>query len=108
MKLPRRLLAAGRQGEARSARRVGRNARPMVFGVARLIHCVRRFITPNPGDVLTTGTRAGVAMGARNAAGQSAPRHLKPGDSMLLGIDGLRQQRQRVVPFHDRARPNLG
>ena len=43
----------------------------MIFGVARLIHCVRRFITPNPGNVLTTGTRAGVAMGARNDDGTS-------------------------------------
>ena len=38
-------------------------------------------------------------MGLRDAQGQPAPRYLKKGDVMTLGIDGLGQQRQRVVAF---------
>jgi hypothetical protein len=47
----------------------------------------------------TTGTPPGVGMGRRDAAGQPAPVFLKAGDVMTLGIDGLGQQRQRVVAF---------
>ena len=75
------------------------NTRTMVFSVARLISYVSRFITLHPGDVLTTGTPPGVGMGRRDAAGQPAPRFLKRGDVMTLGIDGLGQQSQRVVAF---------
>ena len=75
------------------------NTRTMVFGVARLVSYVSRFITLHPGDVLTTGTPPGVGMGLRNAAGQPAPAFLKAGDVMTLGIDGLGQQCQRVVAF---------
>ena len=75
------------------------NTRTMVFSVARLISYVSRFMTLHPGDVLTTGTPPGVGMGRRDADGQPAPRYLKPGDVMTLGIDGLGQQTQRVVAF---------
>ncbi len=75
------------------------NTRTMVFGVARLISYVSRFMTLHPGDVLTTGTPPGVGMGRRDAIGQPAPRYLKPGDVMTLGIDGLGRQTQRVVAF---------
>ena len=75
------------------------DTRTMVFGVARLVSYVSRFITLEAGDVLTTGTPLGVGMGLRDAQGQPAPRYLKKGDVMTLGIDGLGQQRQRVVAF---------
>ena len=75
------------------------DTRTMVFGVARLVSYVSRFITLEAGDVLTTGTPPGVGMGLRDAQGQPAPRYLKKGDVMTLGIDGLGQQRQRVVAF---------
>jgi 2-keto-4-pentenoate hydratase/2-oxohepta-3-ene-1,7-dioic acid hydratase in catechol pathway len=75
------------------------NTRTMIFGVAKLISYVSRFITLEPGDVLTTGTPPGVGMGRRDAAGKPAPRFLKRGDVMALGIDGLGQQRQKVVAF---------
>ena len=75
------------------------NTRTMVFSVARLVSYVSRFITLHPGDVLATGTPPGVGMGWRDAAGQPAPRFLKAGDEMRLGIDGLGEQRQRVVAF---------
>ena len=75
------------------------DTRTMVFGVARLVSYVSRFITLEAGDVLTTGTPPGVGMGLRDAQGQPAPRYLKKGDVMTLGIDRLGQQRQRVVAF---------
>ena len=75
------------------------NTRTMVFNVAKLISYVSRFMTLEPGDVLTTGTPPGVGMGLRDAAGQPAPRYLKRGDRMTLGIDGLGEQQQDVVAF---------
>ena len=71
----------------------------MIFGVVRLLSYVSRFITLHPGDVLATGTPAGVGMGLRNAAGQPAPRFLRAGDEISLGIDGLGQQQQCVVGY---------
>ena len=73
--------------------------RTMIFGVARLVSYVSRFITLHPGDVLATGTPPGVGMGRRDAAGRPAPRYLRPGDVITLGVDGLGQQRQRVVAW---------
>ena len=52
-----------------------------------------------PGDVITTGTPPGVGLGMKNEKGESAPVYLKKGDVMTLGIDGLGEQRQLVVPF---------
>ncbi|MBK6614397.1 fumarylacetoacetate hydrolase family protein [Ottowia sp.] len=75
------------------------NTRHMIFGVVRLLSYVSRFITLHPGDVLATGTPAGVGMGLRNAAGQPAPRFLRAGDEISLGIDGLGQQQQCVVGY---------
>jgi 2-keto-4-pentenoate hydratase/2-oxohepta-3-ene-1,7-dioic acid hydratase in catechol pathway len=49
-----------------------------------------------PGDVITTGTPPGVALGMK------PPVWLKPGDIVTLGIQGLGEQRQRVVPFRGR------
>lgn len=73
------------------------STRTMIFGVARLVSYVSRFITLHPGDVLATGTPPGVGMGRRDAAGRPAPRYLRPGDVMTLGVDGLGVQHQRVV-----------
>ena len=75
------------------------HTRTMIFSVARLIAYTSRFITLHPGDVLTTGTPPGVGMGRRDAAGQPAPRYLKAGDVMTLGVDGLGQQRQAVLAY---------
>lgn len=61
----------------------------MVFSVAFLISYVSRFLTLKPGDVITTGTPAGV--------GLKRGRYLKPGDVMTLGVEGLGQQRQEVL-----------
>lgn len=78
------------------------STRTMIFGVARLVSYVSRFITLYPGDVLATGTPPGVGMGRRDAAGRPAPRYLRPGDVMTLGVDGLGEQRQRVLAFASR------
>lgn len=60
----------------------------MVFPLSYLISYVSRFLTLKPGDVITTGTPAGV--------GLKSGRFLKPGDVMTLGVEGLGQQRQEV------------
>ena len=63
----------------------------MVFGVPQLVSYVSHFMTLLPGDVITTGTPAGVGMGRK------PPRYLKPGDLVEATIEGLGTQRQRVV-----------
>jgi len=67
------------------------STRTMVFGVATLVSYISRFMTLEPGDIVSTGTPPGVGMG------QKPPVYLKPGDVMTLGIDGLGEQRQRCV-----------
>ena len=64
----------------------------MIFGVASLVSYVSQFMTLLPGDVISTGTPAGVALGMR-----PSPVYLKAGDVVALGIDRLGEARQRVV-----------
>jgi len=64
----------------------------MVFGVAALVSYISQFMTLLPGDVISTGTPAGVALGMR-----PAPVYLKAGDVVALGIDRLGESHQRVV-----------
>ena len=63
----------------------------MVYGVAHLIAYLSTFFTLHPGDVISTGTPPGVGMG------MTPPTYLKAGDVVTLGIEGLGEQRQRVV-----------
>jgi 2-keto-4-pentenoate hydratase/2-oxohepta-3-ene-1,7-dioic acid hydratase in catechol pathway len=63
----------------------------MIFGVAHLVSYLSRFMGLEPGDVISTGTPPGVAMGMK------PPRWLKAGDVVELGIEGLGEQRQRFV-----------
>ncbi len=79
------------------------NTRTMIFSVAKIVSYVSQFMTLLPGDVITTGTPPGVGMGMKKD-GQSAPRFLKKGDVMHLGIDGLGVQTQRVVAYAAPAR----
>lgn len=65
----------------------------LIFKVPFLISYVSRFMTLLPGDVISTGTPAGVGMGMKPA------RYLKPGDIMELGIDGLGESRQQAVAY---------
>ena len=63
----------------------------MIFGVAELVAYCSRFMTLYPGDLISTGTPPGVAMGMK-----PTPVFLKAGDEMRLGIAGLGEQRQKV------------
>lgn len=65
----------------------------MVFGVAQLVSYISRYMTLMPGDIISTGTPAGVGLG------QKPPTYLKPGDTIELGIDKLGTQRQRTVAW---------
>jgi 2,4-didehydro-3-deoxy-L-rhamnonate hydrolase len=67
------------------------NTKTMIFGVAHIVSYVSRFMTLEPGDLITTGTPPGVGMGAK-----PNPVYLKAGDVMKLGIEGLGQQQQTV------------
>ena len=69
------------------------NTRTMIFGVADLVSYVSEFMTLLPGDIITTGTPPGVG------GGMKPPTFLREGDVMALGIEGLGEQRQVVVPF---------
>jgi 2,4-diketo-3-deoxy-L-fuconate hydrolase len=63
----------------------------MIFGVAHLVSYISRYMTLMPGDIISTGTPAGVGLGQR------PPTYLKAGDVVELGIDGLGRQRQLLV-----------
>jgi 2-keto-4-pentenoate hydratase/2-oxohepta-3-ene-1,7-dioic acid hydratase in catechol pathway len=69
------------------------STKTMIFGVAKLVSYVSQFMTLMPGDVITTGTPPGVGLGMK------PPLYLKAGDVMTLGIEGLGEQHQLVVPF---------
>jgi len=75
------------------------NTRTMIFGVATLVSYVSRFLTLEPGDLITTGTPPGVGLGQK-----PQPCYLKPGDVMRLGIQKLGEQQQKLVAW----RPDRG
>jgi len=75
-------------------RRQNGSTATMIFGVAELVAYVSRFTTLWPGDLITTGTPPGVAMGMK-----PTPVYLKAGDEMRLGIAGLGEQRQKVYAW---------
>ncbi len=64
----------------------------MVFGVAHLVSYLSRFMSLQPGDIISTGTPPGVGFG------QKPPVYLQPGNVIRLGVAGLGEQRQTVVP----------
>jgi 2,4-didehydro-3-deoxy-L-rhamnonate hydrolase len=66
----------------------------MIFGVADLVSYVSHFMTLLPGDVISSGTPAGVGLGMK-----PEPRYLKAGDVVELGIEGLGESRQRVAAY---------
>jgi len=63
----------------------------MIFDVPTLVSYVSQFMTLLPGDVISTGTPAGVGLG------MNPPRYLKAGDVVELGVEGLGESRQQVV-----------
>ena len=66
------------------------NTSKMIFGVYGLVAYISQFMRLERGDVITTGTPAGVGMG------RSPPRYLLPGDIVAFGIEGLGSQGQVV------------
>ena len=70
----------------------------MIFRVPRIVSYVSEFMTLLPGDIITTGTPAGVGMGRK------PPRFLKAGDEVTAGIERLGEQRQTCRPWT----PELG
>ena len=74
------------------------NTKTMIFSCAKIVSYLSQFMTLMPGDVITTGTPPGVGLGIKKD-GKPAPVFLKKGDVVTLGIEGLGEQRQLVVPF---------
>jgi len=67
--------------------------RNMIFNCAKIVSYLSHFMTLSPGDVIPTGTPAGVGLGMK------PPRFLKPGDTMRLTVSGLGEQRQKVLAY---------
>ena len=67
------------------------STKTMIFGAAEIVSYLSRFMTLNPGDLITTGTPPGVGMGIK-----PNPVFLKPGDTMHVCIEKLGEQRQTV------------
>ena len=70
------------------------NTRTMIFTVAQVVSYLSRFMTLEPGDLITTGTPPGVGMGKK-----PLQQFLKPGDVMTLGIEKLGNQEQTVFAW---------
>ncbi|MCR9254612.1 MAG: fumarylacetoacetate hydrolase family protein [Alphaproteobacteria bacterium] len=66
----------------------------LIFAVPHLIHYVSQFYRLEPGDIIATGTPAGVGLGIK-----PEPVFLKPGDVLELGVEGLGSQRQEYRAF---------
>jgi 2-keto-4-pentenoate hydratase/2-oxohepta-3-ene-1,7-dioic acid hydratase in catechol pathway len=71
------------------------SSREMIFHSAFLVSYLSQFMSLQAGDIVTSGTPAGVGLG------QNPPTYLKPGDVVELSIDRLGTQRQAVVRYDD-------
>jgi 2-keto-4-pentenoate hydratase/2-oxohepta-3-ene-1,7-dioic acid hydratase in catechol pathway len=71
------------------------NTSNLIFRVPHIVSYLSRFMTLLSGDVISTGTPAGVGLGFK------PPQYLSPGDVVELGIDGLGAQRQLMVAYRD-------
>ena len=69
------------------------NTSTMIFTVAQIVSYLSKFMTLEPGDIITTGTPPGVGMG------RTPKRFLKKGDRLRLGIPGLGEQQQEVIAW---------
>lgn len=65
----------------------------MIFDVPTIVSYLTEFMTLLPGDVISTGTPAGVAFGMK------PPKYLKPGDVVEMGVERLGQSRQNLVAW---------
>jgi len=69
------------------------NTDDLVFNIPHIVSYLSNFMTLLPGDVISTGTPAGVGLGFK------PPIYLKPGDEVKLGIEGLGEQHQVAVAW---------
>lgn len=69
------------------------NTSNFIFKIPYLVSYVSQFMTLLPGDIISTGTPAGVALGMKT------PEYLKPGDVVELGIDGLGTAKQHLKAY---------
>jgi 2,4-didehydro-3-deoxy-L-rhamnonate hydrolase len=69
------------------------NTNDLIFNIPLIVSYLSNFMTLLPGDIISTGTPAGVGLGFK------PPIYLKPGDSMKLGIDGLGEQTQTAISW---------
>ena len=79
--------------EVNGERRQNSNTGDLIFGVDEIVSYVSQFMTLLPGDIISTGTPAGVGLG------MNPPQYLKAGDVVEFGIDQLGQSRQDVVAW---------
>jgi 2-keto-4-pentenoate hydratase/2-oxohepta-3-ene-1,7-dioic acid hydratase in catechol pathway len=77
--------------EVDGTRRQDGSTKTLIFGVQYLVSYISRFMSLQPGDVISTGTPPGVGHG------QKPPVYLRAGNDVRLGVEGLGEQRQRVV-----------
>jgi 2-keto-4-pentenoate hydratase/2-oxohepta-3-ene-1,7-dioic acid hydratase in catechol pathway len=70
------------------------NTRNLIYNIPFLVSYTSRFMTLLPGDIISTGTPAGVGLGMKPAV------YLKAGDVVELGIDGLGSSKQNLVAFN--------
>ena len=73
-------------------RRQTGNTKTMIFDCEHIVWYLSQFMVLEAGDIVITGTPPGVALGMK-----PTPKFLKPGDVVTLGIEGLGEQRQKVV-----------
>jgi 2-keto-4-pentenoate hydratase/2-oxohepta-3-ene-1,7-dioic acid hydratase in catechol pathway len=78
-------------------RRQTGSTRTMIFGVAYLVSYVSRFMSLQPGDIISTGTPPGVGLGRKS------PVYLRAGNVARLGIGDLGEQRQNVVAYRPKS-----
>ena len=76
--------------EVNGEKRQQGNTTDMVFGVREVVSHLSQFMTLNPGDIIFTGTPAGVG------DGMNPPTYLKPDDVVRVGVEGLGAQRQTI------------
>ncbi|MCP4237784.1 MAG: fumarylacetoacetate hydrolase family protein [Aestuariibacter sp.] len=81
--------------DVNGVRRQDGSSRTVIFSISELVVYLSKFMTLNPGDVVTTGTPPGVGLGMK------PPVYLNPGDVMRLEIEGLGYQEQTVVQADD-------
>ncbi len=73
-------------------RRQTGNTKTMIFGVEHLVWYCSQFFVMEPGDIIVTGTPPGVGLGFK-----PSPKFLQAGDVVTLGIQGLGEQKQKIV-----------